>query len=46
MKYFHDDSTRVKDMRTIHNDIIVELDNFKGRNGYHDDITMVSCRVG
>jgi len=46
MKYFHHDSTRVKDMRTIHNDIIVELDNFKGRNGYHDDITMVSCRVG
>lgn len=46
MKYFHDDTTRVKDMRTIHNDIIVELDNFKGRNGYHDDITMVSCRVG
>jgi len=46
MKYFHDDSTRVKDMRTIHNDIIVELDTFKGRNGYHDDITMVSCRVG
>ncbi len=46
MKYFHEDSTRVKDMRTIHNDIIVELDNFKGRNGYHDDITMVSCRVG
>lgn len=46
MKYFHDDTTRVKDMRTIHNDIIVELDTFKGRNGYHDDITMVSCRVG
>lgn len=46
MKYFHDNSTRNKDMRTIHNDIIVELDNFKGRNGYHDDITMVSCRVG
>lgn len=46
MKYFRDDTTQVKDMRTIHNDIIVELDTFKGRNGYHDDITMVSCRVG
>ncbi|MBX2965971.1 MAG: PP2C family protein-serine/threonine phosphatase [Cyclobacteriaceae bacterium] len=46
MKYFHEENTRVKDMRTIHNDIIVELDNFKGRNGYHDDITMISCRVG
>ncbi|MBX2962593.1 MAG: PP2C family protein-serine/threonine phosphatase [Cyclobacteriaceae bacterium] len=46
MKYFHEDTTRVKDMRTIHNDIIIELDTFKGDNGYHDDITMVSCRVG
>jgi len=46
MKYFHQDTTRMKDMRTIHNDIIIELDNFKGDNGYHDDITMVSCRVG
>ena len=44
--YFKDPSTRVKDMRQIHNDIIVSLDTFKGRNGYHDDITMLSCRVG
>ncbi|MCU0420970.1 MAG: PP2C family protein-serine/threonine phosphatase [Cyclobacteriaceae bacterium] len=35
-----------KDLRTIHQDIIVMLDGFKGRNGYRDDITMLSCRVG
>lgn len=46
MNYFNNPSTRLKDMRVIHNDIIVSLDNFKGRNGYHDDITMLSCRVG
>lgn len=46
MKYFDDPSTRFKDMRSIHSDIIVSLDNFKGKNGYHDDITMISVRVG
>ncbi len=46
MDYFNDPTTRTKSMRTVHNDIIVNLDNFKGRNGYHDDITMISCRVG
>ncbi len=35
-----------KDLRTIHQDIIVTLDGFKGRNSYRDDITMLSCRVG
>jgi sigma-B regulation protein RsbU (phosphoserine phosphatase) len=34
-----------KDLKTIHQDIIVNLDGFKGRNGYRDDITMLSCRV-
>lgn len=34
-----------KDLKTIHQDIIVALDGFKGRNGYRDDITMLSCRV-
>jgi len=34
-----------KDLKTIHHDIIVALDGFKGNNGYRDDITMVSCRV-
>ncbi|MDH4058129.1 MAG: serine/threonine-protein phosphatase, partial [Cyclobacteriaceae bacterium] len=46
MTYFNDPITRRKEMRKIHNDIIVSLDDFKGRNGYHDDITLISCRVG
>jgi sigma-B regulation protein RsbU (phosphoserine phosphatase) len=46
MAYFNNPATRLKDMRTIHDDIIVSLDEFKGRNGYRDDITLLSCRVG
>jgi len=34
-----------KDLKGIHQDIIVALDGFKGRNGYRDDITILSCRV-
>ena len=34
-----------KDLKMIHQDIIVALDGFKGKNGYKDDITMLSCRV-
>jgi sigma-B regulation protein RsbU (phosphoserine phosphatase) len=34
-----------KDLKTIHQDIIVALDGFKGRNSYRDDITMLTCRV-
>jgi sigma-B regulation protein RsbU (phosphoserine phosphatase) len=34
-----------KDLKTIHQDIIVALDGFKGTNGYRDDITMLTCRV-
>ncbi len=34
-----------KDIKTIHQDIIVGLDGFKGANGYRDDITMLTCRV-
>ncbi len=34
-----------KDLKTIHNDIIINLDGFKGRNAYRDDITILSCRV-
>jgi sigma-B regulation protein RsbU (phosphoserine phosphatase) len=45
LTYFNDPATQVKDLRTIHQDIIVSLDAFKGRMGYHDDITLVSCRV-
>jgi len=46
LDYFKRDDTYLKDLKTIHSDIIVSLDSFKGRNGYHDDITMLSCRVG
>lgn len=46
MEYFEKEDTYNKDLKTIHQDIIVALDNFKGRNGYHDDITILSCRVG
>ncbi|MEM7109586.1 MAG: PP2C family protein-serine/threonine phosphatase [Bacteroidota bacterium] len=33
------------DLKKIHQDIIIELDEFKGLNGYKDDITMLSCKV-
>lgn len=46
MDYFSKPETHVKDLKTIHQDIIVSLDQFKGRMGYHDDITILSCRVG
>lgn len=45
LRYFQHDHTYLKDLKTIHQDIIVALDTFKGRNAYHDDITMLSCRV-
>jgi len=43
LDYF--DKNKEKDIKTIHQDIIVNLDGFKGRNGYRDDITMLTCRV-
>jgi phosphoserine phosphatase RsbU/P len=43
IEYFKHNSH--KDLKTIHQDLIVMLDGFKGRNGYRDDITMLSCRV-
>jgi phosphoserine phosphatase RsbU/P len=46
LEYFKFDETYNKDLKTIHQDIIVALDTFKGRKGYHDDITILSCRVG
>jgi sigma-B regulation protein RsbU (phosphoserine phosphatase) len=46
LEYFRFDETFNKDLKVIHQDIIVALDTFKGRKGYHDDITMLSCRVG
>lgn len=41
--YFEKNNT--KDIRMIHQDIIVALDGFKGKNGYRDDITILTCRV-
>lgn len=46
MEYFKKDSTYTKDLKTIHQDIIVSLDSFKGNKAYHDDITILSCKVG
>jgi len=46
MTYFNDPLTHTKSLKTIHQDLIVALDHFKGRNGYNDDITILSCRVG
>jgi sigma-B regulation protein RsbU (phosphoserine phosphatase) len=45
LNYFREERTFNKDLKTIHQDIIVSLDHFKGRNSYHDDITILSCRV-
>lgn len=46
LSYFGEERNCLKSLNTIHQDIIVALDNFKGRNGYNDDITILSCRVG
>jgi sigma-B regulation protein RsbU (phosphoserine phosphatase) len=46
LDYFKKEDTYTKKLSVIHQDIIVALDTFKGRNGYHDDITILSCRVG
>lgn len=42
-EYFQ--QNHMKDLKTIHQDLIVALDGFKGRKGYRDDITLLSCRV-
>ncbi|MGK7391705.1 MAG: PP2C family protein-serine/threonine phosphatase [Candidatus Cyclobacteriaceae bacterium M2_1C_046] len=34
-----------QDLKRVHQDIIIDLDNFKGINSYRDDITMLSCRI-
>ena len=43
MKYL--EANLNKGLKTMHQDIIVKLDGFKGKNSYKDDITMLSCRV-
>ncbi|MFO7257202.1 MAG: PP2C family protein-serine/threonine phosphatase [Bacteroidota bacterium] len=45
VRYFQQKDVLDRDLKTIHQDLIVALDCFKGRNSYHDDITMLSCRV-
>ncbi|MFK7952822.1 MAG: PP2C family protein-serine/threonine phosphatase [Ekhidna sp.] len=34
-----------EDLSLLHTSIVEELDTFKGSRTYHDDITMLSCRV-
>jgi sigma-B regulation protein RsbU (phosphoserine phosphatase) len=34
-----------EDLSDLHTDIVKELDVFKGTRSYHDDITMLSCRI-
>ncbi|MBT1711725.1 SpoIIE family protein phosphatase [Fulvivirgaceae bacterium PWU5] len=46
LKYFQNDHIYTRGLKKIHEDIIVALDEFKGNKGYHDDITILSCRVG
>src|SRR5688572_12512828 len=46
MAYFQKPATYTRDLKMIHQDLIVALDNFKGKNSYHDDITILTCRVG
>ena len=41
--FFKDHRTR--DLKKIHHDIIIALDDFKGTNGYRDDITLLSCKI-
>ncbi|MEP2772540.1 MAG: PP2C family protein-serine/threonine phosphatase [Fulvivirga sp.] len=38
---------KIKDfnLQKIHQDIIIDLDTFKGNNAYRDDITMLSCKI-
>ncbi len=43
VSFFQDHASR--DLRKIHADIIQSLDDFKGRRKYHDDITLLSCKV-
>ena len=43
LDYF--ENGKARDLGIIHQDIIIALDGFKGRNGYRDDITLLSCRV-
>jgi len=41
--FFNDHRTR--DLKRIHHDIIIALDDFKGNRAYRDDITLLSCKI-
>ena len=43
MRYF--ETNDLADLRRMHQDIIINLDGFKGTNSYHDDITMLSVKI-
>ncbi len=43
MKFFQQENTT--DLKKIHADIIQALDKFKGGRKYHDDITLLSCKI-
>ncbi len=43
LEFFKNDKSR--DLKKIHQDIIISLDDFKGLKKYHDDITLLSCKV-
>jgi len=34
-----------KDLKIIHKELLDELDKFKGKRPYRDDITFLSCRL-
>lgn len=42
-KYFLSNSN--PDLNRLHQDVIIALDEFKGKNPYLDDITLLSCRI-
>ena len=41
--FFKDHRTR--DLKKIHHDIIISLDEFKEHQAYRDDITLLSCKI-
>ena len=34
-----------KELQKIHQELLLQLNDFKGKNDYNDDITLLSCRV-
>jgi len=44
LKEFIDRNSEM-DLKKLHQDILQELDNFKGTNSFNDDITILSCKM-